>query len=79
MASRFRSVLAARTTERGHVGRHRDAMDPQSDEKSGRILQEAMVHLFPHLADARIDYCWGGLVDMTLDRMVKAGQREGVY
>jgi len=61
-------------------GRARFAMsNPQSDEKSGRILQEAMVHLFPQLADARIDYCWGGLVDMTLDRMVKAGQREGVY
>ena len=61
-------------------GRARFAMsNPQSDEKSGRILQEAMVQLFPQLADARIDYCWGGLVDMTLDRMVKAGQHDGVH
>lgn len=61
-------------------GRARFAMsDPQSDEKSGKVLREAMVRIFPQLADARIDYCWGGLVDMTLDRMVKAGESDGVF
>jgi len=61
-------------------GRARFAMsDPQSDEKSGKLLRDAMVHTFPQLAGARIDYCWGGQVDMTLDRMVKAGQHDGVY
>ena len=61
-------------------GRARFAMSsPQSDEKSGKLLREAMVRTFPQLADARVDYCWGGQVDMTLDRMVKAGQHDGVY
>lgn len=61
-------------------GRARFAMsNPQSDEKSGKLLRDAMVHVFPQLSDARIDYCWGGVVDMTLDRMVKAGQHDGVY
>ena len=61
-------------------GRARFAMsNPQSDEKSGRLLRDAMLRTFPQLADARIDYCWGGQVDMTLDRMVKAGQHDGVY
>ena len=61
-------------------GRARFAMsNPQSDEKSGKLLRDAMVHVFPQLADAKVDYCWGGLVDMTLDRMVKAGQHDGVY
>jgi glycine/D-amino acid oxidase-like deaminating enzyme len=61
-------------------GRARFAMsNPQSDEKSGKLLRDAMVHTFPQLAEARIDYCWGGQVDMTLDRMVKAGQHDGVY
>jgi glycine/D-amino acid oxidase-like deaminating enzyme len=61
-------------------GRARFAIsNPQSDEKSGKLLRDAMVHIFPQLADAGIDYCWGGLVDMTLDRMVKAGQHDGVY
>ena len=61
-------------------GRARFAMsNPQSDEKSGRILQEAMVSVFPQLAEARVDYCWGGLVDMSLDRMVHAGEHDGLY
>src|SRR4029453_3753522 len=47
-------------------GRARFAMsNPQSDEKSGRILRDAMGRPFPHLANAPIDYFWGGLVDMT--------------
>ena len=61
-------------------GRARFAMsNPQSDEKSGKLLRDAMVHIFPQLTGAKVDYCWGGLVDMTLDRMVKAGQHDGVY
>ena len=61
-------------------GRARFAMsNPHSDEKSGRILHRAMVSVFPQLADARVDYCWGGLVDMTLDRMVHAGEHDGLF
>jgi glycine/D-amino acid oxidase-like deaminating enzyme len=61
-------------------GRARFAMsNPESDEKSGRILQKAMLSVFPQLADARVDYCWGGQVDMTLDRLVHAGEHDGLY
>ena len=61
-------------------GRARFAMSsPQSDEKSGRILQKAMASVFPQLANARVDYCWGGLVDMSMDRMVHAGEHDGLY
>jgi glycine/D-amino acid oxidase-like deaminating enzyme len=61
-------------------GRARFAMSSQqSDEKSGRILQKAMISVFPQLAHARVDYCWGGLVDMSLDRMVHAGEHDGLY
>jgi glycine/D-amino acid oxidase-like deaminating enzyme len=61
-------------------GRARFAMsNPQSDEKSGRILRDAMVRTFPQLVDARIEYCWGGQVDMSIDRLVHAGQHDGVH
>jgi glycine/D-amino acid oxidase-like deaminating enzyme len=61
-------------------GRARFAMsNPQSDQKSGRILRDALVQTFPQLADVRIDYCWGGQVDMSLDRLVHAGEHDGVY
>ncbi|GLU31166.1 FAD-binding oxidoreductase [Trinickia caryophylli] len=55
------------------------ASERPSDAKSGRILQHALAELFPELAHARIDYCWGGLVDMTADRLPRAGQHDGLY
>lgn len=52
---------------------------PRSDQKSGRILREAMVSVFPQLAATRVDYCWGGLVDMSMDRLVHAGEQDGLF
>ncbi|WP_244818276.1 FAD-binding oxidoreductase [Caballeronia sp. Lep1P3] len=61
-------------------GRARFAMsNPRSDEKSGRILQAGIAQYFPQLADVCIDYCWGGLVDMTADRLPRAGEHEGLF
>jgi glycine/D-amino acid oxidase-like deaminating enzyme len=61
-------------------GRARFAMSsPQSDFKSGQILQEALARMFPQLAGVRLDYCWGGLVDMTRDRLPRAGEHDGVF
>ncbi|MFO1327677.1 MAG: FAD-binding oxidoreductase [Rubrivivax sp.] len=61
-------------------GRARFAVsNPTSDRHSGDILQRGMVELFPQLAGTRIDYCWGGLVDMSRDRLPYAGERDGLY
>lgn len=61
-------------------GRARFAVsDLASDEKSGAILRTALHEVFPELRDARIDYCWGGMVDMTRDRLPRAGERKGIY
>lgn len=61
-------------------GRARFAMsNPRSDEKSGEILRAGMAAYFPELARVRLDYCWGGLVDITADRLPRAGQHEGMY
>jgi glycine/D-amino acid oxidase-like deaminating enzyme len=61
-------------------GRARFAVsNPASDEKSGAILRAAMIDVFPELRDTRIDYCWGGMVDMTRDRLPRAGERNGIY
>ena len=38
-----------------------------------------MATVFPELANVRIDYCWGGMVDMTANRLPRAGERDGVY
>jgi len=55
------------------------ASERPSDAKSGRILQANLAQTFPSLAQARIDYCWGGLVDITADRLPRAGQHDGIY
>jgi glycine/D-amino acid oxidase-like deaminating enzyme len=55
------------------------ASEQPSDAKSGRILQQGLAAMFPALASAHIDYCWGGLVDMTADRLPRAGQHDGIY
>jgi glycine/D-amino acid oxidase-like deaminating enzyme len=61
-------------------GRARFAMSsPKSDLKSGAILQAQMREVFPQLADIRTDYCWGGLVDMTQDRLPRAGTQDGMH
>jgi glycine/D-amino acid oxidase-like deaminating enzyme len=61
-------------------GRARFAMSsPESDVRSGRILVKAMTELFPYLAGTRIDYTWGGLVDLSMDQLVHAGRRNGVH
>ncbi len=61
-------------------GRARFALsNPQSDQKSGRILEKALAAAFPQLAPVPIDYCWGGLVDMTQDRLPHAGEHDGIH
>jgi glycine/D-amino acid oxidase-like deaminating enzyme len=61
-------------------GRARFAISsPQSDAASGEILRAGLAETFPQLGSVRLDYCWGGLVDMTQDRLPHAGERDGLY
>lgn len=61
-------------------GRARFALsNPASDVKSGRILERSLRETFPQLGRIRIDYCWGGIVDLTADRLPRAGERDGLF
>ena len=53
--------------------------DQRSDAKSGAVLRAALEGIFPQLGGIDLDYCWGGLVDMTADRFPRAGQAEGLW
>lgn len=53
--------------------------NPASDMKSGIILQKSLIEVFPELSNTRIDYCWGGMVDMTRDRLPRAGEHDGLF
>jgi glycine/D-amino acid oxidase-like deaminating enzyme len=61
-------------------GRARFAVSsPQSDATSGEVLRRGLTEIFPQLAGVRLDYCFGGLVDMTRDRLPHAGERNGIF
>ncbi|WP_324699899.1 FAD-binding oxidoreductase [Novosphingobium sp. RL4] len=61
-------------------GRARFALsDPASDAKSGAILRRALAKIFPALAEIGIDYTWGGVLDMTPDRLPRAGVHDGLH
>ncbi|MEO7016938.1 MAG: FAD-binding oxidoreductase [Leifsonia sp.] len=61
-------------------GRARFALSsPDSDVRSGEILHRAMTELFPYLAKTKVDYTWGGLVDLSMDQMVHAGLHDGLF
>lgn len=61
-------------------GRARFALSsPDSDAKSGAILQRTLHKVFPQLHEVRIDYCWGGVLDMTIDRLPRAGSAGGLH
>lgn len=61
-------------------GRARFAVSsPTSDAVSGEILRRGLAEIFPELSSVRLDYCWGGLVDMTQDRLPHAGERDGLF
>ena len=61
-------------------GRARFAMSsPRSDQKSGHVLRATLAQLFPGLSCVRVNYCWGALVDMTADRLPRAGEHEGLF
>jgi glycine/D-amino acid oxidase-like deaminating enzyme len=53
--------------------------NPKSDHQSATILTKTMATTFPQLKGVGVDYCWGGSVDMSADRMPKLGQRNGIY
>ena len=61
-------------------GRARFAIsNPTEDARSGEVLRATLAETFPELAKVRLDYCWGGLVDMTADRLPRAGEHDGMF
>jgi glycine/D-amino acid oxidase-like deaminating enzyme len=61
-------------------GRARFAFsNPTEDARSGEVLRAQLRATFPQLGDVRLDWCWGGLVDITEDKLPRAGEHEGLF
>jgi len=48
-------------------------LDPLGTERATR---QRMLNVFPQLADVRIDYAWGGMIDITMSRAPNFGRLE---
>jgi glycine/D-amino acid oxidase-like deaminating enzyme len=60
----------------------RAAFFPETDQtirRSAEILRRGMIDVYPQLADAKIEYVWGGTLDFAFDIMPHAGQLDGMY
>jgi glycine/D-amino acid oxidase-like deaminating enzyme len=47
--------------------------------RSAEILRREMVEVFPQLREAKIDYAWGGTLDVCFDTMPHAGEFDGMH
>jgi glycine/D-amino acid oxidase-like deaminating enzyme len=52
---------------------------PQMVRESAAILRRGMTQVFPQLRDARVEYAWGGTLDVPFDMMPHAGQIGGLH
>jgi glycine/D-amino acid oxidase-like deaminating enzyme len=60
----------------------RAAFFPASEagvRRSAAILHRDMLAVYPQLRDARVEYAWGGVLDVAFDVMPHAGEAEGLY
>lgn len=55
------------------------ASNAKEDAISGKMLIESMEELFPQLKGVKASHCWGGLIDMTPNRLPKAGMHKGMF
>ncbi len=55
----------------------RAAFFPENDQtirRSAELLRRGMIRVYPQLADARVEYVWGGTLDFAFDMMPHAGR-----
>jgi glycine/D-amino acid oxidase-like deaminating enzyme len=60
----------------------RAAFFPENEQtirRSAALLRHGMIRVYPQLADAKIDYVWGGTLDFAFDMMPHAGELDGMY
>ena len=47
--------------------------------RSAEILRRGMLHVYPQLANAKVEFVWGGTLDFAFDIMPHAGKLDGLY
>jgi glycine/D-amino acid oxidase-like deaminating enzyme len=52
---------------------------PRMVRESAEVLRRGMLQVYPQLRDAKIEYAWGGTLDVAFDLMPHAGQIDGLH
>jgi glycine/D-amino acid oxidase-like deaminating enzyme len=52
---------------------------PATVGESARILRCGMVQVYPQLRNTRVEYAWGGTLDVAFDMMPHSGQVDGLH
>lgn len=52
---------------------------PATVRRSAEILRRGMLEVYPQLREARVEYAWGGTIDMSFDLMPHAGRHGGLH
>lgn len=53
--------------------------NPKADIEGAKILETTMHEMFPALKGIEIGHKWGGTIDLTADRLPRAGEHEGIF
>lgn len=53
--------------------------NPETTRRSAEMLRRDMIAAFPQLNETRIEFAWGGSIDVTFDAMPHAGEVNGYY
>jgi glycine/D-amino acid oxidase-like deaminating enzyme len=51
----------------------------RTTSNSAKTLRAEMISIFPQLCDAKIEYAWGGTLDVTFDVMPHVGTLDGMH
>jgi len=60
----------------------RAAFFPESEttvRQSAEILRRGMVHVYPQLRNTKVEFVWGGTLDVAFDVMPHTGRSHGMY
>lgn len=60
----------------------RAAFFPENEStiaRSGEILRNEMIKVYPQLKDAKVEYVWGGTLDFAFDQMTHVGEEDGIF
>jgi glycine/D-amino acid oxidase-like deaminating enzyme len=60
----------------------RAAFFPESKgtiRRSAKILRRGMLSVYPQLRDVKVEYVWGGTLDVAFDKMPHTGQMDGLH